>query len=76
MTKNIRRKRIYTIEMWYYRWLLRESWKDRKISTWALEKIGSDLMLQNNIENRKLQCFGHISRKQGSMEKGILQGMI
>ena len=53
MTKNDS-KRIDAFEMWCYRRLLRVSWKDKMINEWVLEKIGLDLMFQNNIENRKL----------------------
>ena len=64
------------LKMWCYRGLLREPWKDKKPNEWVLEKTGSDLMFQNNTASRNLWYFGHICKKQGSIEKEILQGMI
>ncbi len=55
---------------------LRVSWKDKKTNNWVLEKIGSELMLRRSIDSRNLRYFGHISRKDSSVEKLILQGAV
>ena len=72
-TKNDN-KRIDAFEMWCYRRLLRISWIDKRTNNWVLEKINSPLVLRNCIRNRKLSYFGHIMRKEESIEKQIIQG--
>ena len=74
-TKNDN-KRIDAFEMWCYRRVLRISWKDKKSNSWVLEKIDSTLVLRDIIRNRKLRYFGHIMRKDNSVEKQICQGMV
>ena len=75
MTKNDR-KRVDAFEMWCYRRLLRVSWKDKRTNDWVLSKVGCELMLRKTIDSRKLRYFGHISRKDGSIEKVIMQGTV
>ncbi len=75
MTKNDR-KRVDAFEMWCYRGLLKVSWKDERTNNWVLEKIGSDLILRRSIDSRKLHYFGHISRKDSSIGKLILEGAV
>jgi len=75
MTKNDR-KRVDAFEMWCYRRLLRVSWVDKRTNNWILETIGTQLMLRSSIDSRKLRYFGHVSRKDGSLEKLIMQGMV
>ena len=47
---------------------LRVSWKDKRTNDWVLSKVGCELMLRKTIDSRKLRYFGHISRKDGSIE--------
>ena len=75
MTKS-NRKRIDAFEMWCYMRLLRVSWQDKRTNNWVLEKIGSELVLQKSIRERKLRYFGHVIRKEGSLEKQIIQGAV
>jgi hypothetical protein len=75
MTKNDR-KRVDAFEMWSYRRLLGVSWRDKKSNNWALDKIGTGLTLRRDINSRKLRYFGHISRKDTSVEKLIMQGAV
>ena len=75
MTKNDR-KRVDAFEMWCYRRLLQTTWKDKRTNTWILEKIGTDLHLRSGIMMRKYRYFGHIVRRDGGIEKQILQGAV
>ena len=75
MTKNDR-KRVDAFEMWCYRRLLTVSWKDKRTNDWVLRKVGCELMLRKTRDTRKLRFFGHISRKDGSIEKFIMQGTV
>jgi hypothetical protein len=69
-------KRIDAFEMWCYRRLLRISWKEKRSNEWVLRKIGSELVLRNIIRERKLKYFGHIMRRENSIEKQIIQGAV
>jgi hypothetical protein len=73
LTKNDR-KRVDAFEMWCYRRLLQVTWKDKKTNSWILDKIGTCLTIRKDIMERKLKYFGHIVRKNGGIEKQILQG--
>ena len=75
LTKNDR-KRVDAFEMWCYRRLLRVSWKDKRTNDWVLSKVGCEVMLRKTIDSRKLRYFGHISRKDGSIVKLIMQGTV
>ncbi len=44
-------------------------------TTWVLERIGSDIVFQNNIE-RKLRYFGHVIRNDTNIEKQLIQGAV
>jgi hypothetical protein len=70
------RQYIDAFEMWCYRRLLRVSWQEKRTNTWVLENIGSGLVLQTNIRERKLRYFGHIIRKDASIEKHLIQGSV
>ena len=56
------KKRADAFEMWCYRRLLMVSRVERKTNKWALEKIGSVLMLRKSMAERKMMFFGHIVR--------------
>ena len=75
MTHN-NRKRVDAFEMWCYRRLLRVSWKDIRTSDWVLSMVRYELMLRKTIDSRKLRYLGHISRKDDSIEKFIMQGTV
>ena len=68
LTKNDN-KRIEAFELWCYRRLFRVSWKDKRTNKWVLEKIGSPIILRDTIRKRKLIYFGHIMRREESIEK-------
>ena len=41
-----------------------------------MKRIGSDMVLQNNIFEKKLRFFGHVIRKDTSMDKQVFQGAV
>ena len=42
---------------------------------WVLEKAGTDRTLLENIKERKMGYYGHISRRlDNSLEKDLIQG--
>ena len=75
MTKNDR-KRVDAFEMWCYRRLLGVSWMEKRSNNWVLEKVGVELTVRGSINGRKLRYFGHINRRDVSVEKLILQGSV
>ena len=46
------------------------------MNKWVLEKIKLKISLEAKIKQLKLSYFGHIMRRQGSLEKIILLGKI
>ena len=67
------KKRVDAFERWWYRILLRVSWKERKTNKWVLEKIWSVLTLRKSMAERKMRLFGHIVRTNG-MKNRLMQG--
>ena len=63
-------KKIDSFEMWCYRRLLRVSSTDKRTNQWVLEKIGTSLVLRENMILKKMRFFGHIIRK--GVWKGVL----
>ena len=56
--------------------LLRVSWTAKKTNKWVLNEAGEKRELLDTVKARKLACYGHIMRKQGScLEKdSVMQG--
>ena len=69
-------KRIQAFEMFCIRRLLRVSYMDRRTNSWCLNKLETERLLLETIKQRKLKYFGHVQRKDGSLEKDILEGKI
>ena len=55
---------------------LKVSWKDRRTNEWVLNKMDTRMILTDSIRTRKLQYFGHIMRRENSIEKQIIQGAV
>jgi len=67
--------RLDAFEMNGLRKILRISWTAKEINEWVLNKDGVNRELLDTVKARKLACYGHTTRKQGScLEKEILQG--
>ena len=53
------------------------SWQDKRSNEWVLEQIGSRLLVRDLIRReRKLKYFGHIMRRENSIENQIMQGTL
>ena len=73
--KKAEEKRIEAAELWFYRRLLRVSWKDRRTNDSILEELGTDRKILPLIKERKLKYLGHASRNtKTSLMKTILEG--
>ena len=67
-------KRINSAEMWFYRRLLRISWKEKRTDENILEEIGCTRELLSSVKKRKLTYFGHACRSKCQLMKEIIQG--
>ena len=69
-------RRIDAFELWYWRRLLRVSWTARSSNQTILKKIGPGISLEGMMLKLKLQCFGHLMWRVGSLEKTLMLGGI
>jgi hypothetical protein len=68
-------QRIEAAEMWFYRRMLRISWKEKRTNQSIMEELGIGRELLGRVVKRKLTYFGHICRKQGEdLVKTVIQG--
>ena len=68
--------RIDTFELWYWRRLLRVSWKARRSNQSILKEINPEYPLEGLMLKLKLQYFGHLRRTADSLEKILMLGNI
>jgi len=66
------RRRLDAFEMWCWRQLLGVTWKDRRTNIWVSENIKSGSTLEAEVVKNALKYFGHITRKDGCLEKEIM----
>ena len=74
VTKEMQKK-LQATEIWFYRRMLKVSWKDFVKNEQILERVGASYQLLNEIRQRQLNFLGHILRSN-STEKLILLGKI
>ena len=67
--------RINTFELWCWRRLLRVPWTARRSNQSILKEISPGCSLEG-LMNLKLQCFVHLMRRAGSLEKTLMLGKI
>ena len=46
----------------------------RKTNEWVLKTAGVERSLLTSVKERKLGYYGHVMRKEGDLEKAIIQG--
>ena len=68
-------KRLQSVEMWFYRRMLRISWTDRMSNSDVLSKADTERTLVKGIRRQQLQFLGHVLRKQ-ELEDIALTGKI
>ena len=69
-------RRIYALELWCWRRLLRVPWTARRSNQSILKEINSEYSLEGLILKLKLQYFGHLMRRADSLEKTLMLGKI
>ena len=69
-------KKTQSAEMWFYRRMLRASWKEKRTDESVLKELGTKRELVNFIKKRKLSFIGHACRSKCSLMKNIMQGKV
>ena len=63
-------------ELWYWRRLLRVSWKKTRLNQSILKEISPEYLLEGMMLQLKLQYFGHVIQRTDSLEKTLMLGKI
>ena len=74
--KKAERRRIDAFEVWCWRRLLRVPWTARRSNQSILKNISPGCSLVGLMLKLKLQYFGHLMRRTGSLEKTLMLGKI
>ena len=74
--KKAERQRIDAFELWCYRRLLRVPWLERRSNQSILKETSPEYSLEGLMLKLKLQYFGHLMRRTGSLEKTLMLGDI
>ena len=79
-TKKAEHQKIDAFELWCWRRLLRVPWTARRSSQSILKKLRIPWSLEYSLEGLmlklKLQYFGHLMQRTGSLEKTLMLGKI
>ena len=74
--KKAERRRIDAFELWCWRRLLRVPWTTRRSNQSILKEISPGISLEGMMLKLKLQYFGHLVGRVGSLEKTLMLGGI
>ena len=69
-------QRIDGFELWCWGRLLRVPWTARRSNQSILKEISPGISLERMMLRLKLQYFGHLMRRDGSLEKTLMLGGI
>ena len=67
---------IDAFELWCWRRLLRVPWTARRSNKFTLKEISPEYPLEGLMLKLKLQFFGHLMRRTGSLENTLMLGKI
>ena len=70
--RKAERRRIDSFELWCWRRLLRIPWTARRTNKSVIEEIKATNPLETLIKKQQLSYFGHIMRRENSLEKSIM----
>ena len=74
--KKAERRRIYAFELWCWRRLLRVPWTVRRSNQSILKEVSPEYSLERLMLKLKLQYFGHLMQRTGSLGKTPMLGKI
>ena len=69
-------QRSDVFELWCWRRLLRVPWTARRSNQSILKEISPEYSLEGLMRKLKLQYFGHLMQRTGSLEKTLMLGKI
>ena len=69
-------QRIDALELWCWKRLLRVPWTARRSNKSVLKEINPEYSLEGLMLKLKLQPFGHLMQRAGSLEKTLMLGKI
>ena len=72
--KKTERRGIDAFELWCWRRLLRVPWIARRSNQSILKEISPEYSLEGLMLKLKLQSFGHLIRRNDSLEKTLVPG--
>ena len=67
---------IDAFELWCWRRLLRVPWIARRTNLSILKEINPECSLEGQILKLRLQYFGHLMRREDSLEKTLILGKV
>ena len=73
--KKAEHQRIDAFELWCWRSLLRMPWTARRSNQSILKQISPGCSLEGMILKQRLQYFGHLMWRVGSLEKRCWEGL-
>ena len=74
--KKAEHRRIDASKLWCWRRLLKVPWTARRFNQSTLREISPGCSLEGLMLKLKLQYFGHLMRRAGSLEKTLMLGKI
>ena len=74
--KKAEHQRIDTFELWCWRRLLKVPWAARRSNYSVLKEISPEYSSEGLMLKLRLQYFGHLMRRTGSLEKTLMLGKI
>ena len=74
--KKAEHQRIDAFELWCWRRLLRVPWTAKRSNQYILKEISPGCSLGGLMLKLKLQYFGHLMRRDDSLEKTLMLGGI
>ena len=74
--KKVEHQRIDAFKLWCWRRFLRVPWTARRSNQSILKEINPEYLLEGLMLKLKLQYFGHLMRRAGSLEKTLMLGKI
>ena len=74
--KKTEHQRIDAFELWYWRKFLRVPWTARKSNQSIVKEINPEYSLEGLMLKLRLQYFGHLMRRTGSLGKTLMLGKI
>ena len=74
--KKAEHRRIDPFELWCWRRLMRVPWTARRSNQSILKEISPGCSLEGLMLRLKLQYFGHLMRRDDSLEKTLMLGKI